>query len=302
MADKTKPAKYGKNTKKSLDSLAKGVSSKSKKTGSTVPIKKESIVAKGNYPQMAGFGERFLAFFIDSLILGFAIGIVYNILSLVFLGSIFTGAAFLNSSFTIFTVFPFVILSMVLSAAMMTFYYGYFYINKKGQSLGKKVLNIKVVKSDLKSQITWGDTFLREVIGKKFLNGLFFDLGYLWYFMSPKRQTWADNIVNTYVVKADSNGDTLMGGSKDYPKKPLITFGWCGCGLILFILIITTFVTIAIFAFNQSTKHSKPPIQDTNIEYRYNNQIEEPENTNDTLNEFKRLYEEEYNKSQDNSL
>lgn len=300
MANKTKTAKSDKNTRKSLDSSAKVKSFKTKTKDSIAKRHNGSSIAKASYPQMAEFGERFLAFFIDSLILGFAIAIVSNILSLLFLGGIFTGAAF-SSSFFAFAFFPLILLGIVLSVAMTTLYYGYFYINKKGQSLGKKVLNIKVVKGDLKSQITWGDTFLREVVGKDFLNRLVFYLGYLWYFMSPKRQTWADSIAGTYVVKADSKGETLMGGSKDYPKKPLITFGWVGCMLIVFVLTITIFIGIVTFAVSKSAKQPKP-IHNTNVEYRYNNQIEEPKDTNDALNEFKKVYEEEYNKSQDNSL
>lgn len=309
--------KSSKNTVKGKDSIAAlqndvgGVSKKVSESSKAVTKAKDSGSKSGmtkgsegsNYPQMAGFGERFLAFFIDGFIVGFAISIISN----VFFASLFGGALTAFSTDVTFNVLAFVpllVLSISLSAAVTTLYYGYFYINKNGQSLGKKVLNIKVVKSDLNSKITWGDAFLREVVGKNFLNRFVFYLGYLWYFMSPKRQTWADSIVNTYVVKADSKGNTLMGGPKEYPKKPLITFSGCGCLVLWVVVIVGVIVAAIVFGAQEFAKESlKQQNKPTNVDYRYNYQNDGSGDIDDALDEFKKVFEEEYNKSQqENSL
>lgn len=255
------------------------------------------------YPQMAGFGERFLAFLLDGFIVGFASGIIGRLLFAPFVGSMFVAGS-IESAFPIFATIPFLLLSLVSGIAITTLYYGYFYINKNGQSLGKKVLNIKVVKTDLKSQLTWGDTFLREIIGKNFLNRFVFYLGYLWYYMSPKRQTWADSIAQTYVVKADSSGKTLMGGLGEYPKKPLITFSGCGCLLLWVIVIVGVIVAAIVFGAQEFAKESqKQKNTNTEVDYRINYQNDGSEDLNDVVEEFKKAFEEEYNKSQqENSL
>ncbi|HUT55893.1 MAG TPA: RDD family protein [bacterium] len=72
-------------------------------------------------------------------------------------------------------------------------------ITARGQSIGKKMRNIKIVKED-GSDITVGDAVLR-VIGY-YISGIVILLGYVWILIDKeKHQGWHDKIAKTLVVK-----------------------------------------------------------------------------------------------------
>jgi len=68
-----------------------------------------------------------------------------------------------------------------------------------GQTLGKRLLNIRVVNQD-------GTTpDVRTATIRSFstiLSGLVLCIGYIWALFNPKKQTWHDILANTYVVEA----------------------------------------------------------------------------------------------------
>jgi uncharacterized RDD family membrane protein YckC len=78
-------------------------------------------------------------------------------------------------------------------------YYGYFWTTNNGQSPGKMVMKIRVVKVD-GSAITWTDAIIR-VVGFV-INSFAIGIGWIWAFFDADRQTWADKIAKTYVVDA----------------------------------------------------------------------------------------------------
>jgi uncharacterized RDD family membrane protein YckC len=68
-----------------------------------------------------------------------------------------------------------------------------------GQTLGKKVLNLKVVTTEYDS-LTFGKAFLREVIGK-FISTAILLIGFLWAAWDEKKQALHDKLAGTCVVK-----------------------------------------------------------------------------------------------------
>jgi len=68
-----------------------------------------------------------------------------------------------------------------------------------GQTLGKKVLNLKVVTTEYDS-LTFGKAFLREVIGK-FISTAILLIGFLWVAWDEKKQAMHDKLAGTYVIK-----------------------------------------------------------------------------------------------------
>nr|WP_238350628.1 RDD family protein [Kribbella shirazensis] len=70
---------------------------------------------------------------------------------------------------------------------------------KTGQTWGKKVLNIKLVGADTGQPIGVGKTILRDIT--HILDSLACYVGWLWPLWDQKKQTFADKINNTYVVK-----------------------------------------------------------------------------------------------------
>lgn len=67
-----------------------------------------------------------------------------------------------------------------------------------GQTPGKMVLRLKVVRSD-GSSMTYGRAFLREVIGK-FISGIILGIGYLMVAFDERKQGLHDKIADTCVI------------------------------------------------------------------------------------------------------
>lgn len=201
-----------------------------------VEKKPSGHLSAGQYPRMGSFLERLVAYIIDYFILMFLGSILGFFVALPF-G--FVGGVMGNMSDSASTGVISGISSMMqlfvfgISLFVGVIYYVYFY-TKKGQTPGKMVMKLKVVRADDLNYLSAGMVILRQTIGM-WVNGLLFYLGYLWYFMSPKRQTWADSIASSLVVKTDDSGQIYMDGQETYPKKPLNTFLPCGCFGLLFI-------------------------------------------------------------------
>ena len=72
---------------------------------------------------------------------------------------------------------------------------------QNGQTIGKKLRGIKVVKAD-GSQFSVVDSILRFVLGY-FVSSVVIWLGFIWILIDPNKQGWHDKIASTYVVKAE---------------------------------------------------------------------------------------------------
>jgi uncharacterized RDD family membrane protein YckC len=71
--------------------------------------------------------------------------------------------------------------------------------SKSGQSPGKKLMHLKVVRADNGQLLTFGGGFLR-LIGY-WVSAFVFYIGFLWILVDGKRQGWADKIASTYVIE-----------------------------------------------------------------------------------------------------
>ena len=87
----------------------------------------------------------------------------------------------------------------VISFALGAAFQIYFLTRHHGQTPGKMLLDIRVVKVD-GAPLTTKDAFLRY-LGYA-LNGLALGLGWLWAFFDQDRQGWHDKLAKTYVVNA----------------------------------------------------------------------------------------------------
>ncbi len=143
--------------------------------------------------EKAGFFERFLAYFLDNILIGLIAGAlsccVWFPLSL--LGG--------NEDNLISVLFGLVGLLVGAVIIFMQFvYFGYFW-GKDGRSLGMKLMNIKVIQRN-GDQITFLRGGLRGSFGY-WVSGLIFGLGFLWAAFDNERETWHDKIFDTWVVK-----------------------------------------------------------------------------------------------------
>jgi uncharacterized RDD family membrane protein YckC len=141
----------------------------------------------------ANFLQRSAAWLIDQAVLS----IIYS-LAAVSIGVII--GAYTNSGIRV----P----NLVLAPSVIGFslapmfghflYFGYFWSQRK-RSIGMGVMNIRVVHPDGHS-LSFVMAGLRGSLGY-FLSGLIFGLGYLWFFVDKKQETWHDKIFNTVVLK-----------------------------------------------------------------------------------------------------
>lgn len=121
--------------------------------------------------ELAGVFERLLAITIDTIISGIIASALFlgSQGSLGFLGFVIVGA-----------------------------YNWYFWTRNDGQTPGKAIVGIRVIKAD-GTPISDVDAIMRYI--GYHVSGFLFGLGYLWALWDPNRQTWHDKIANTYVVK-----------------------------------------------------------------------------------------------------
>jgi uncharacterized RDD family membrane protein YckC len=71
---------------------------------------------------------------------------------------------------------------------------------KTGQTPGKKLVNIRVVRESDGQPLGFGMAFVRKLA--HFLDSLACGIGYLWPIWDAKKQTFADKVMNTVVVKS----------------------------------------------------------------------------------------------------
>jgi uncharacterized RDD family membrane protein YckC len=133
---------------------------------------KEKIYDTVSY-ELADVTTRFIAIFIDGIILGIFTG--------VFVGAGKGAGAGI---------------SFIVGVA----YNWYFWTRQNGQTPGKMLMNIRVVKTD-GSPITDMDAILRYV--GYYINSAVLMLGWIWALADSNHQGWHDKIANTYVVKAE---------------------------------------------------------------------------------------------------
>ncbi len=127
--------------------------------------------------ELASRGQRFLAFLVD-----FVISLIVGVVGFVIGSAVGDAGQTLNSVFGL--IYWIIVLIMVAT---------------RGQSPGKIVIGIKIVKTDGVS-IGIGRTLVREVIGK-IISAIIILLGYIWILFDSKNQGWHDKISDTMVVK-----------------------------------------------------------------------------------------------------
>lgn len=124
----------------------------------------------------AGFWIRTIAYIVDAIIIGIFGSIVNNIL--------FSGEAVRSSG---------------LNLLIGLLYFVYFWSAQgQGQTLGMRIFNLKVVKTD-GSQLDYVGALLRYV--GLFISFVVFAIGVIWVAFDADKQGWHDKIAGTYVVK-----------------------------------------------------------------------------------------------------
>jgi uncharacterized RDD family membrane protein YckC len=155
-------------------------------------------VGPGKFAGYGGFWIRFVAYFIDSILIGVVIGIPMNVLQFLIIGVPQPGAGgqptALNSAALAFMGF-----SIIVSIAASVAYYAGMESSKYQATLGKMALGLQVV--DLQGRRI---SFMRAVgrLAGKILSALICYIGFIMAGFSEKKQALHDLLAGTYVVKA----------------------------------------------------------------------------------------------------
>lgn len=142
-------------------------------------------------PNYADFSKRFSAFLIDTLILSILIVPVASLI--VFLTDGRVDAASEQD-------FQLISLLSAGSFIIQAIYYGYCLSYREGQTIGKRLVGIRVTKRDDSALTIW-EAVLRSIVGYT-LSTIFVGAGFFWMLNSPESQTWHDMVSDTIVVEA----------------------------------------------------------------------------------------------------
>ena len=71
---------------------------------------------------------------------------------------------------------------------------------KSGQTWGRRIVGIKVVRTDNGQAPGWGKAIGRTLFS--YISSWIFYLGYFWMIWDDQKQTWHDKVADTYVVQA----------------------------------------------------------------------------------------------------
>lgn len=77
-------------------------------------------------------------------------------------------------------------------------YFGGMEGQPSGQTMGKKVMGIRVIDTDTGGRLETGTAFTRAVV--RLASGFALGLGFFWALWDPKKQTWHDKAAGTVVV------------------------------------------------------------------------------------------------------
>lgn len=165
----------------------------------TVVILQEPLVTEDEIPeaavpvpQYAELGQRFGGFMIDQILLMTALVPVVYFVMLASVGE--------QMSITQDIAMRAWSIILAISVVAQAAYYGYFLTQREGQTIGKKMMNVRVIKRDGSPLDLW-DAILRSVIAYP-IAILVFGIGFLWAAYNPQSQGWHDMIADTIVVKA----------------------------------------------------------------------------------------------------
>jgi len=188
--------------------------------------------------QYAGFGRRLLAYGVDFLILFLFSNTLQSIMgtniileimkvtSLEQMQQISSSNSYLN----------------IISVLFGVFYFVYFWAKNNGQTPGKKLMAIKIVKLD-GSDLTVSNALIRYI--GYFISSFVIYLGFFWILFDKKKQGWHDKIAGTVVVKTN-----------DKPKIVL--------GVILFIIFIISMSTYTGLAFYKTYELTMAELEPSN--------------------------------------
>ena len=143
----------------------------------------------------AGFGSRFFAWLIDGILMGILAGVCAGCA----FGAATLAAAGDDSFFGVLAAL--IAFFLIVVVAFFQFVYFGFFWSRDGQSLGMKMLSMKVVRRNSSELCSFWRAGFRGSLGY-WISSLVFSLGFLWALIDANKEAWHDKLFDTWVVKA----------------------------------------------------------------------------------------------------
>lgn len=144
--------------------------------------------------EKASFVSRFIAYIVDQVILG----MIGCALMLPFMGLFGVAAATESNVLSAFAGLAFLIVLPIVM--VLNFIYFGFFWSRDGQSVGMKLMRIRVVSRD-GGTVSFIRAALRGTFGYM-ISGFLCGLGFLWAAFDPAGEAWHDKLFATRVVDA----------------------------------------------------------------------------------------------------
>jgi uncharacterized RDD family membrane protein YckC len=154
----------------------------------------EILTSREKSMKFAGSITRLVAYLIDGLSLGILAGLVSF-----FLGGLVGLTAGTGSGFLNFISGTLGLLLLVVVTLFQFIYFGWFW-SRDGQSIGMKLLNIKVVRRQSEGPLSFVRAGLRGSVGY-WISSLIFGLGFIWILFDGHKEGWHDKIFDTWVIR-----------------------------------------------------------------------------------------------------
>jgi uncharacterized RDD family membrane protein YckC len=137
---------------------------------------------------LAGFWRRLIAAFLDWLLVGIvaaAIGDLFGV------EAPSPPSADGGVNFQLAGTGPFILVELA--------YFTYFHATSAGQSIGNKILGIRVLDETTGRSLPYARAFVRALMSN--LSALPCFLGFFWMLWEPRKRTWHDMVANSLVVR-----------------------------------------------------------------------------------------------------
>jgi uncharacterized RDD family membrane protein YckC len=134
----------------------------------------------------AGFGERLIATIID--------GILLAIVKSIFFGGLHRATGVSAPGFHLAFGYNLFGAESILDFA----YFAYFEGGLAGQTIGKKIMNIRVVRVADGGALGWGTALLRNLC--RYVSAIPCFLGFFWMLWDKDKMTWHDKLSSTLVI------------------------------------------------------------------------------------------------------
>jgi uncharacterized RDD family membrane protein YckC len=137
---------------------------------------------------LAGFWRRLVAAFLDWLLIGIVAAAIGDLFGVEAPSPPAQGDGF---NFQLAGTGPFILVELA--------YFTYFHATTAGQSIGNKILGIRVLDANTGRSLPYARAFVRALVSN--LSALPCFLGFFWMLWEPRKRTWHDIVADSLVVR-----------------------------------------------------------------------------------------------------